>query len=99
MRKTIMTVCIDSQSGVADYKLERLAPELLLGILTRLQNMISLDCLLGASPAVFRLFDKYAVDITEAVLSSSFTYRHIQVIIHIVALIRSSGPRLSQSRI
>ena len=86
-----MSACFDSQTGVADCKLESLAPEILLGIVTRLPDLISLGCLLSASPAVFRLFDKYAVEITEAVLSSGFTHRHIQVIIRIVALIRSSA--------
>ena len=78
-----MSACIDSQTGVANCKLEILAPELLLGIVTRLPDLISL-CLLRASPAVFRLFDKYAVEIIEAVLSSGFTHHHIQVIIRIV---------------
>ena len=88
-----MSACIGSQTAarVADCMLESLAPELLLGIVRRLPDLISLDCLLRASPAVLRLFDQYAVEITEAVLSSGFTHRHIQVIIRIVALIRSSA--------
>lgn len=87
-----MSVCIDdSTTGVADCQLESLAPELLLHIVKRLPDLTSLDCLLRASTAVFRLFDSYAVEITEAVLSSGFTHRHIQVIIRITALIRSSA--------
>ncbi len=79
-----------SQKKHEACSLENLAPELLLGIVTQLPDLSSLDCLLRASPAVFRLFNEYAVTIIEAILSSGFTHGHIRVIIRIVALIRSA---------
>lgn len=70
---------------------ERFPPELLLNVLTRLPDLVALDCLIRASPTAYRVFDEYAVQITEAVLSSPrLTFRHTAIIICIVALIRSS---------
>lgn len=70
---------------------ERLAPELLLHILTHLPDLESLDNLLRASPAASRLFDVYGVEIFEGVLSSSVPYGHTCALIRIVALVRSSS--------
>lgn len=39
---------------------------------------------------MFRLFDEFAVEITEAILSSGYTNGHIRVIVRIIALLRSS---------
>ena len=90
-----MPTHIDSQNSTpekwnAESGLECLAPEILLNIVTRLPDLVSLDSLLGASPASFRLFDNNAVEITEAILSTGFICGHIRVIIRIIALIRSS---------
>jgi hypothetical protein len=52
--------------------------------------LVTLDSLLRASPVINRFFDGYAVEITEAILSSGFICGHIRVIIRVIALIRSS---------
>ncbi|KAI9833945.1 MAG: hypothetical protein M1819_003454 [Sarea resinae] len=69
--------------------LERLSPEILLAIVTKL-DLPSLHRLLHASPATFRLFDGYAVEITESILETDPMTRQIPETIHVVALIRSS---------
>lgn len=69
---------------------ESLAPELLLCIVTKLLDLVCLDSLIRASPAALRLFEEYAVEITEAVLTSpGVTHRHTAIIIRVIALIRS----------
>ena len=70
--------------------LEYLAPEILLKIIIQLPDLASLDSAVRASPIIFRVFDKYAVEIIEAVLSSGHTDGHIRVTIRVIALIRSS---------
>jgi hypothetical protein len=70
--------------------LENLAPEILLKVAIQLPDLASLDSALRASPMMFRVFDEYAVEIIEAVLSSGHTHGHIRVIIRVIALIRSS---------
>jgi hypothetical protein len=69
---------------------EPLALEILLMIVTRLLDLVSLDSLARASPGIHRLFNDYAVGITEAVLSAGFIHGHIRVIICIIAFIRPS---------
>jgi hypothetical protein len=69
---------------------ESLASETILSIVTQLPDLVSLDSLLRASPVCFRLFDEYAVEIFEAILSSGFTHGHISAMIRIIAFIRSS---------
>jgi len=69
--------------------LEDLAPELLLNIICRLPDLVSLDSLIRASPVISRLFNDYAVEITEAILSSGYICGHIRVIVRIIALVRS----------
>ena len=71
-------------------KLEYLATEILLKIMIQLPDLASLDSAIRASPMMFRVFDEYAVEIMEAVLSSGHTHGHIRVIIRVIALIRSS---------
>jgi len=85
-----MSTAIGSPPKAVDWNIESLAPELLLNIVTRLPDLLSLDLLIRASPSAFRLFDQCAVEITEAILSNGVTHPHIQVIIRINALIRSS---------
>ncbi|KAI9743764.1 MAG: hypothetical protein M1818_002497 [Claussenomyces sp. TS43310] len=70
---------------------ERLPPEMLLHIVTELRDLGSLDRLLRASPAVFRLFDTYGRAIIETILSSSAIRKDTCAIIRIVALIRSAA--------
>ncbi|KAI9729523.1 MAG: hypothetical protein M1818_008496 [Claussenomyces sp. TS43310] len=74
-----------------ECRFETLSPELLIGIATRLPDLESLDNLLRASPAAFRLFDTYGLEIFEAVLSSGLTHEFTCTIIRIVALVRSSA--------
>jgi hypothetical protein len=69
---------------------ETLSPEIHLMIVTKFPDLVSLYSLVRASPAVYRLFNYYAVEITEAVLAAGFTHGHIRVIICITTLIRSS---------
>lgn len=70
--------------------LETVPSEVLLNIVTRLPDLVSLDSLIRASPAAFRLFNDFAVEITECVLAAGFTHGYIRLIIRIIALIRSS---------
>ncbi|KAK8093472.1 hypothetical protein PG997_000157 [Apiospora hydei] len=48
---------------------ECLPTELLLKILSGLPDLTSLDSVLHASPTTYRIFDRYAVDITETILA------------------------------
>lgn len=79
----------DSLSTMPPSGFESLAAELLLDIITRLPDLVTLNSFVRASPAAFRLFEDFGVEITEAILGSGFTCHHIQVIIRVVSLIRS----------
>ncbi|KAH6711537.1 hypothetical protein BKA61DRAFT_676733 [Leptodontidium sp. MPI-SDFR-AT-0119] len=71
--------------------LENLAPELLIPILISLPDLKSLDNLLQASPAAFRLFNLRGVEIFEAILSSDVTRPHIyRALISITVLLRAT---------
>ncbi|KAK9774101.1 putative F-box domain-containing protein [Seiridium cardinale] len=70
---------------------EQLPPELLLPILTSLPTLESLDNLLRASPAAFRLFNAHGAEIFEAVLSSGAIHEHTCGLIRVAALVRSSS--------
>lgn len=78
-------------TGRQAINLDNLARELLLLIAFQIPDLVSLDSLIRASPAFYRLFNTNAVEMTEAVLTFGHTHRHIQVIIRIVASIRSSS--------
>jgi len=69
--------------------LESLAPELLFPILTQLPDLESLDSLLRASPAAFRVFNSRAIAIFEAIFSSGVTHEYTCALIRIIAKIRS----------
>lgn len=73
--------------------LENLAPELLIPILISLPDLKSLDNLLQASPAAFRLFNLRGVEIFEAILSSDVT-AHTYTVPSLASLF-SCGQRLS----
>jgi hypothetical protein len=76
----------------ANCGLERLPPEVLLPILTRLPDLDSLDNLLQISPAAAQLFDLRGVEIFEAVLSADTnTHEYTRALIRIVALLRSTA--------
>ncbi|KAK8078525.1 hypothetical protein PG996_004695 [Apiospora saccharicola] len=51
---------------------ETFPTELLLKIISGLPDLTSLDSVLHASPTVYRIFDEYAVEITETVLSCDY---------------------------
>ncbi|KAK8129042.1 hypothetical protein PG984_010150 [Apiospora sp. TS-2023a] len=51
---------------------ERLPTEIIVDILLRLDELVSLDCLLHASPVVYRIFDEFAVRVTEAILYNGY---------------------------
>jgi hypothetical protein len=53
-------------------------------------RLTSLHCLLKGSLAALRLFDANAVNIFESIFASGFIPQHIQVIIRLVALMRSA---------
>ena len=71
-------------------RLESLATGILLDILCRLPDLASLASLIQASAVVDRMFESYAVEITEAVLGSGYMCGHIRVMVRIMAIIRSS---------
>lgn len=76
--------------------IESLAPEILLMVVTRLEDLVSLDCLIRASPDTFRLFDsRNAVKIFDSVLSAGAIHSTTQTIIRIIAFIRSSALPMS----
>ena len=70
--------------------LESLSPEILLTIIKQLQELISLDSLIRASPSSFRVFSSYGVEITDAILDSGYIQRHIRTMIRVTAIIRTS---------
>ncbi|KAK7926530.1 hypothetical protein PG985_003528 [Apiospora marii] len=51
---------------------ERLPTEIIVDILLRLDELVSLDCLLHASPVAYRIFDEFAVQVTEGVLYNGY---------------------------
>lgn len=73
---------------------ESLAPELLYPILAQLTDLESLDNVLRASPAAFRVFNIYGGDIFESVLTrrsdANTAHKFISILIRIDALVRSS---------
>ncbi|TQV98931.1 hypothetical protein V2A60_007372 [Cordyceps javanica] len=73
--------------------LENLPYELLLHVLSNVPDLTTLDCLLRASPAAYRLFDNgtSAVEIFECVLSDGCVCDHVQVLMRQVALLRSGA--------
>ncbi|KAJ6786118.1 hypothetical protein PWT90_02474 [Aphanocladium album] len=73
--------------------LETLPYELLLHVLCNLPDLTTLDSVLRASPAAYRLFDSgaCAVEIFECVLSDGCVYDHIQVLMRQIALLRSGS--------
>lgn len=75
--------------GKAAVSLQELPTELVALILTRVTDIATLDSLIRAWPAAYRVFESSAVDITEAVLSSGYVCGHIRVIFRIIALLRS----------
>ena len=72
--------------------LENVAPELLTQILSSLYDLESLDCLLRASPASYRLFSIHNISksIFETILSSGNTHTYTIALIRITLLIRSN---------
>lgn len=70
---------------------QQLPPEVLLPIFAYLPDLDSLDSLLQASPAAFRVFDVHSAEIFEAVLSSGAIHEFTCALIRITALIRSSS--------
>lgn len=81
--------------------LDQLPTEMLLKIMSQVTDLVSLDSLIRASPTCYRVFDSYAVEITDAVLncggvrtgryiSTGYTCGHIRVLVCIIAHIRSS---------
>ncbi|KAH8126974.1 hypothetical protein FP744_10007700 [Trichoderma asperellum] len=75
--------------GKAAVSLQDLPTELVTPILTHVADIATLDSLIRAWPAAYRVFESSAVDITEAVLSSGYVCGHIRVIFRIIALLRS----------
>lgn len=51
---------------------ERLPTEILVDVLLRLDELASLDCLLHASPVVYRIFDEFGLQVTEAILHNGY---------------------------
>ncbi|GAO17594.1 hypothetical protein UVI_02050780 [Ustilaginoidea virens] len=83
---------------MASANLDHLPTEIYLKIFRKVADIGSLDSLLRASPTAYRLFDAYAVEITEAVLESGFTFGHIRVIFRIIALLRAGTLPISSLR-
>ncbi|KAJ4859385.1 hypothetical protein T069G_07652 [Trichoderma breve] len=79
--------------GKAAVSLQDLPIELVAQVLTHVADIETLDSLIRAWPAAYRVFECSAVDITEAVLSSGYASGyvcgHIRVIFRIIALLRS----------
>ncbi|KAL7898831.1 hypothetical protein HDV63DRAFT_385609 [Trichoderma sp. SZMC 28014] len=73
----------------AAASLQDLPTELVAPILTNVADIATLDSLIRAWPAAYRVFESRAVEITEAVLSSDDVCGHIRVIFRIIALLRS----------
>ncbi len=71
--------------------LEALPYELLLQVLCNLPDLTTLDSLLRASPASYRLLDHgtCAVEVFECILSDGCLCDHVQVVMRQVALLRS----------
>lgn len=78
-------VALERRSGM-----EELAAETLLLVISRLSDLPSLRNLINASPAAFRLFKTYGVEITESILNSGNTAKQIPLVIRLIALIRSA---------
>lgn len=55
--------------------IETLPTEILIQILLRLTNLTDLGSILHASPTVYRIFDPYAVEITQTILESGYVYK------------------------
>lgn len=77
------------QNAVAS--LEMLPPEILLPIATSLPGLDALWSLMTASPNVWRLFNNYALTITEGIISgpNSILYERIQELVRGVILVRA----------
>lgn len=76
--------------------LESLAPEILLVVVTELDDLVPLDCLMRAFPNNFRPFNsRHAVKIFDSVLSAGVIHSHTQTIIRVIAFIRSSALPMS----
>jgi hypothetical protein len=71
--------------------IESLPPELLLPILIALPDLESLDSLLRASPAAFRIFDSFGAIVFETILSSGSNYTYTCALIRITTLIRTNA--------
>lgn len=74
---------------MSDFLL-RLPPDVFLPILAAL-DLESLDSLLQASSAAYRLFDAFGAHIFEAVLSNGTTHQYTCALIRITALLRTSS--------
>lgn len=91
-----MPISVDFQNSMTEIRsgnqFEYLATEILLQIISHVPDLVSLDSLIRAPPVAFRVFGNYAVEIMDTVLSSSgLTNGHVQAILRIIALIRSSA--------
>ena len=77
------------QNAVAS--LEMLPPEILLPIVTSLPGLDTLWSLMTASPNVWRLFNNYALTITEGIISgpNSILYERIQELVRGFILVRA----------
>jgi hypothetical protein len=75
---------------VPQSHIEKLAPELLLTILTHLPDLTSLDNILTASPAAYRLFDStHAIKLFNTILLSGNTHEYTSALIRIIIPFRS----------
>lgn len=72
-------------------QLESLAPELLVNILANLPNLASLDNVIRASPAAYRLFDLRSRELFDAVLSSGMTHKYTCALTRIVTVLRCNA--------
>ncbi len=77
---------------------ESLPTEILLNIVCNITDLASLDSLIRASPRVNSAFDRFAVEITNAVLSSGYTHDDTKALILEITDIRSSRFRIGDLR-
>ncbi|KAK8135054.1 hypothetical protein PG984_007066 [Apiospora sp. TS-2023a] len=61
-----------ADSRMTSCLFETFPTELLLKIISGLPDLTSLDSILHASPTVYRIFDEYAVEITETILACGY---------------------------
>jgi hypothetical protein len=73
--------------GKATGNLEQLPAELILVVLCQLDELVTLDSLIRASPTASRVFNAYAVKVTETILRHEFI--HIRIMFRYLALLRS----------